>query len=133
MEWCLKLPYPPSINHYKKVGRIVKTKTGKLYQQRVDTNETKSFYFYTYMAAKKYMPAGWTQFSESETIKYFMKVYLYPPNNLRFDADNRLKVLCDGLVKAHVLKDDSQIHRLYVEKCSIVEGGEVIVRIQPYE
>jgi len=124
----LKLPFPPSLNHFKKIGGIVKTKTGKLYQQRINTNETKSFYFYVYRQAKLVMPPGWAEFSANAF--FFVKVYLYPPDNRKRDIDNSLKVLFDSLVKAQIISDDSKIHRLYVEKCHTIEQGQVIVRIQ---
>ncbi len=130
MIYELNLPWPPSVNHYKKVGRIVKTKTGKLYQQRKNTCHTEKFYFDTYILHKQSMPSEWVKFADSETISFDVRVYLYPPNSSRYDIDNNLKVLFDGLVRAKVIKDDSQITRLYVEKCNIIEHGKVIVRIQ---
>ncbi len=130
MEWCLKLPFPPSVNHYKKVGKLVKTKTGKIYQQRVNTNETTGFYYQVYMIAKMNMPPGWPEFIARDEIRYDLRVSLHSPNNKRYDIDNNLKVLLDGLVRAHVIKDDSQIFRLYVEKCDTIGSGEVIVRIK---
>jgi crossover junction endodeoxyribonuclease RusA len=126
----LDLPWPPSVNHYKKVGRIVKTKSGKLYQQRVNTNDTKKYYFDVYMLYKAVKHAEWLKFADSETISFDLRVYLYPPNESRYDIDNRLKVLFDSLTRAKVIKDDSQITRLYVEKCNIIEHGKVVVRIQ---
>ncbi len=130
MIYELSLPWPPSVNHYKKVGRIVKTKSGKLYQQRKNTCHTDKFYFDTYILHKQSMPSEWLKFANSETISFDLRVYLYPPNSSRYDIDNNLKVLFDGLVRAKVIKDDSQITRLYVEKCNIIEHGKVIVRIQ---
>lgn len=130
MIYELTLPWPPSVNHYKKVGRIVKTKTGKLYQQRKNTCHTDKFYFDTYILHKQSMPQEWLKFANSDTISFDLGVYLYPPNSSRYDIDNNLKVLLDGLVRAKVIKDDSQICRLYVEKCNIIEHGKVIVRIQ---
>ena len=129
-ELELILPWPPSVNHYKKVGRIVKTKTGKLYQQRKNTDETKTFYFLTYQQAKLQMPSEWLKFAISETISFEIDVDLHPPNKRLYDLDNRLKVLLDGLVHAHVIKDDSQITRLLVQKMDIIEHGKVIVRIR---
>lgn len=129
----LTLPWPPSVNNYKKVGRIVKTKSGKLYQQRVDTNETKKFYFDVYIIYKQLMPLEWLKFADSATISLDLCVSLHPPHALRYDADNCLKVLLDGLVRAHVIKDDSQITRLFVEKCHMIEGGRVVVRIEVIE
>jgi Holliday junction resolvase RusA-like endonuclease len=130
MIYELKLPWPPSVNHYKKVGRIVKTKSGKLYQQRKNTCHTDKFYFDTYILHKQSMPIEWVKFADSATISFDLRVYLYPPNSSRYDIDNNLKVLFDGLVRAKVIKDDSQITRLYVEKCHIIEHGQVVVRIQ---
>jgi crossover junction endodeoxyribonuclease RusA len=129
MEITLTLPWPPSVNHYKKIGRIVKTKTGKLYQQRVNSNETASFYYQVYMLCKKQIPIGWPKSVDSATISYELRVTLRPPDNKRYDIDNRLKVLLDGLVHAHVIHDDSQITRLYVEKCDIIAQGQTIVTI----
>ena len=128
MIYELKLPWPPSVNSYKKVGRIVKTKSGKLYQQRRNTVHTEKFYFDTYILSKKSMPPEWPKFDDSAI--FSVQVYAYPPDNKKRDLDNILKVLIDGLVRAHVIKDDSQISRLYVEKCEIIDGGQVIVRIQ---
>lgn len=131
MEFEIDLPWPPSVNHYKKVGRIVKTKTGKLYQQRKNTDETKKFYFDTYILYKHSMPSEWLKFASSDTISFEVRVYLYPPNTCRYDLDNRLKVLFDGLVRAKVIADDSQITRLFVEKMENIENGKVVVKIAP--
>jgi Holliday junction resolvase RusA-like endonuclease len=133
MDYELDLPWPPSVNHYKKVGRIVKTKTGKLYQQRKNTCHTDKFYFDTYILHKQSMPSEWLKFANSETIAFEVSVYLYPPNTSRYDIDNNLKVLFDGLVRAKVIKDDSQITRLHVQKMDNIQNGKVIVKISPLE
>jgi Holliday junction resolvase RusA-like endonuclease len=130
MELILNLPWPPSVNHYKKIGRIVKTKSGKLYQQRKDTDETKKFYFDTYILYKNTKPAEWLKIACSETISFEIYVDLHPPDSSRYDLDNRLKVLFDGLVRAKIIKDDSQITRLHVQKMNIIEHGQVTVRIK---
>lgn len=133
MIYELELPWPTSVNHYKKVGRIVKTKSGKLYQQRLNTIHTEKFYFDTYILHKQRMPPEWAKFAISETISFEVCVSLYPPNACRYDIDNRLKVLFDGLVRAKVIHDDSLITRLFVEKMENVENGKVIVKISPLE
>ena len=38
-------PWPPSVNHYKKVGQLITTKKGKTFQTRVNTQATKTFYY----------------------------------------------------------------------------------------
>lgn len=128
MELSLILPYPPSANHYKKVGRIVKTKTGKLYQQRKNTCHTEKFYFDVYILSKQILPSQWGKFDDSAI--FSVSIYVHHPDNKKRDLDNILKVLLDSLVRAHVIPDDANIHRLYVEKCNIIEHGKVIVRIQ---
>ncbi|HEX3767537.1 MAG TPA: RusA family crossover junction endodeoxyribonuclease [Puia sp.] len=127
----LELPYPPSVNHYKKAGRIVKTAAGKLYQQRVNTDETKTFYFQVYILTKKLIPAEWPKSCDKAT--FSLKIYVYPPDGKKRDLDNILKVLIDSLVRAHIIKDDSQVCRLYVEKCDIIKNGKVLVRIEEVE
>lgn len=130
MQLFLTLPWPPSLNHYKKVGAIVKTKNGKLYQQRINTIDTKKFYFDVYMIYKALNASEWVKFACSETISFSLMVSLHPPNASRYDIDNQLKVLLDSLTRAKVIKDDSLITRLYVEKCNIIHHGKVIVRLQ---
>jgi len=128
----LKLPFPPSTNHYKKVGALVKTKTGKMYQKRVNSRETVAFYYQVYMISKMNMPSEWLKFACSDEITFEVCVDLYPPNKRRYDLDNRLKVLLDSFVHAHIIKDDSQITRLVVEKMDNIEQGQVIVRIREF-
>lgn len=125
----LELPFPPSVNHYKKVGAIIKTKTGKLYQQRVNTNETKTFYYQVYIIAKQMVPASWKEMALCQKARFRFDVSLYPPNHYRYDVDNCLKTLLDGIVKAHVIYDDSQIHQLFIEKKEVVEKGIAKVKI----
>ena len=129
-ELELILPWPPSVNHYKKIGALIRTKSGKLYQRRVDTAETKSFYFQAYIIAKKVMHPEWLKLAQNDNISYQACVYLHPPHTTRYDIDNRLKVLLDGLVKAKVIKDDSQIAKLYIEKREPMQEGHCIVRLK---
>lgn len=131
-ELQLTLPWPPSVNHYKKAGRIIRTKSGRLYQQRVNTDKTKTFYFLVYQESRIQMPFEWAKFALSETISFEMEIDLHPPNKRLYDLDNRLKVLLDGLMHGHVIKDDSQITRLVVQKMDIIEHGKVIVRIREH-
>lgn len=130
-ELKLTLPWPPSVNNYKHVGALIKTKSGKLYQRRVNTPETTGFYYQCYRLAKKAMTLEWSPYATSKEFTFEVSIALYPPDNRRRDIDNVLKVLLDGLVHAHVMKDDSQIERLIVQKMGCIPLGQVIVDILP--
>lgn len=124
MELRLNLPWPPSVNSYKKIGRLTKTKTGKLYQQRVNTNETKTFYFQVWIKCKQLLPTPYTKED-----RLSVEVVLYPPSN-RFDIDNPIKVLLDSLTRAHVWPDDRQIYKLLIiKKPADPDDARVIVTI----
>lgn len=124
----LILPYPPSVNHYKTVGKIVTTQNGKKYQQRVDTSETKAFYYHVWIKIRESMALKRIETALISTID--MKVWLYPPDKRKRDIDNVIKPLLDSLVKGGLLQDDSQINRLLIERRSIIKQGRVIVRIE---
>lgn len=133
MEYKLELPWPPSLNSYKKIGAIVKTKSGKLYQKRKDTLQTKKFYFDTYILYKQNKCPEWLKFASCDTISFEVYIDLHPPVKIagkRWDLDNRLKVTLDAIVRAKVIKDDSQITLLHVQKMDNIENGKVIVRIR---
>ena len=129
----LRLPWPPSANSYKTIGRLVKTKSGKYYQQRRNSKETLAFYYLAYTQAKAQMPREALTFSADATIRVELTACLSPPLKTavkRWDLDNRAKVLIDGLMHAKILKDDSQIHKLTLEKMEPCEQGLVVVEIK---
>ncbi len=129
----ITLGFPPSVNAYKKIGKIVKTKTGKLYQQRVNTNETKIFYFEAYIKAKALKRPEGCLFCFREDARLEVHIDFYPPSlTYKWDLDNRLKVLCDSLMHARIIKDDSQIYCLVVQKKAMIAQGRTIVRIKEY-
>ena len=130
MECELELPWPPSVNHYKNIGRTVRTKSGKTYQQRVNSPETKMFYFRVWQKIRAAMALKPNWSGLESTIRYEVTVMLHPPHNRRYDVDNRLKVLLDSFVRGGLIKDDAQITRLVVEKMSMIPEGKVIVRIK---
>lgn len=123
----IELPYPPSVNNYKSVGRTIRTTKGKIYQQRVNTNETKMFYYEVWLAIKNLNAIKRIPMPIQSIIS--IEVYLHPPDKRKRDIDNVLKALIDSLVKGGLLQDDSQINKLLVEKREIVRGGKVILKI----
>lgn len=126
----MELPWPPSINHYKKSGRMVKTSTGKIYQQRIDTKETKLFYDESMIAiSSKRASNGFISFQDS-TISLTVTIDLYPPNKRRIDIDNRIKVLVDSLVRSNLILDDYLIDKLIVTRMDVCKGGKAIVTVE---
>lgn len=127
-ELILSLPWPPSDNKHKKGGRLTRTKTGKLYQPKVNTVETKRYYWEvccrikTHLAQKGVKSLG--------SAKIYVEVDAYPPDNLKRDITNILKVLCDSLHRGGLFDDDYQICRLLIQRMDIIEHGKVIVRIR---
>jgi crossover junction endodeoxyribonuclease RusA len=124
----LELPWPPSVNHYKIAGKLTTTKNGKTYQPRVNSQETLRYFFEVWMKIHRLRAREGLKSFDSATIS--MEIYLFAPDHRKRDIDNICKVLIDSLQKAGIYKDDSQIHRLYLEKREMFRGGKVLVRIK---
>jgi len=123
----LTLPYPPSVNHYKTIGRIQRTTTGKLYQTRINSNETKRYYFEVWFLVQHLKAKEGLISFDSATIS--VEVDVYPPDGRKRDLDGCLKVLLDSMQRAGLYNDDYQIARLLVQRKCIIKGGQIIVRI----
>jgi len=108
----LELPLPPSVNgYYRHVGpRVLISREGRAFRRRVCST----------LAALGVRPMEGPLALEIE---------VYPPDNRRRDIDNVQKALLDALQHGGAYHDDSQIVRLVIEKCSLVEGGRTLVRI----
>lgn len=122
----LVLPYPPSVNSYKKLGRLAVSKKGKFYQRNINTPETNAFYYQVFMLSRSQS----SKFIQDSTISLEVTIWVHPPDNRRSDIDNRIKVTLDSLHRAKVIPDDYQIARLIVERKNIIEHGQVVVRIK---
>lgn len=61
--------------------------------------------------------------------KLHVECDIYPPDNRRRDLDNAFKVIGDACTKAGVWKDDTQIHRLVLERMETVKHGLVAIRV----
>ena len=110
----LKLPYPPTVNHYygqrPKGGRFIKP-AGKAFRVEVKATamERKACNYLTGLI--------------------HLEIDAFPPDNRKRDLDNINKALLDALEEAGVFKDDSQIVKLTSTKHAPIEGGKVSVRI----
>lgn len=126
MEFTLKLPYPPSNNHYKRknknFGKISK-RTGKkiklfVLEPETDRYHREVWFRFRIQGGKKLL---------SKTIR--MEVLVYPPDRRKRDLDNVLKVLMDSLQKAEAYEDDFYIQELMLVRKEIIIGGELIVKL----
>jgi crossover junction endodeoxyribonuclease RusA len=124
----ITLPYPPSVNHYKTIGKIVRTKKGKIYQQRINSEDTKRFYYEVWCKIRSKNAIG----AFSATISLEVTIDLHPPDKRRRDIDNGIKIILDSLQRGGLISDDNQICRLLVTRMSIIKHGQIIVRIKPY-
>lgn len=121
----ITLPYPPTVNHFKRTGRILTTKSGKQYQPRVNTDATKRFYYEVWMLVRQ---SGLEGLGEA-TIS--LELDIYPPDKRKRDIDNVIKPTVDSLMRSGLFDDDSQIARLLVTRKVMISQGQIIVRIKP--
>ena len=111
----LTLPFPPSSNTlFATVGRRrVLSKRGREYVRAVGD-------------VVRLQPPGarfwWGALS--------LRLTLYPPDRRRRDIDNNLKVLLDSLVKAGVMRDDSQVDDLRVTRGPVSPPGSCVVVLE---
>ena len=122
----LTLPYPPSVNHYKVMGRLKQSQNGKIYREMVNSPETKRFYYEVFMLVRQKPPKSF----DSATISIDLDVC--PPDARKRDIDNVAKPVLDALQKAGLYNDDNQVSRLLIQRCPIISQGQIIVRISEY-
>ena len=108
----LKLPYPPSVNHYwGQVGsKKFLGKKGKEFREAV---------FLCSLNARQGVLNG----------RLEVKVYLYPPDKRKRDIDNVLKSLLDAMEHASIYENDSQIDKLCITRMEVAAGGYCEVTI----
>lgn len=109
----LRLPHPPSVNHY-----WVHTNTGKHYI----AGKGKQFRQDVFGIVREIR-------GTSQPIVGGVALYVdwYPPDARKRDIDNILKALLDALQYAGLYKDDNQIVRLSVTRYGPIKDGMVCV------
>ena len=113
MVYDLELPYPPSVNHYWRLGRgrVRISRSGRAFREAVGAA----------LAAAGVRPlAG----------PLSVQVEVFPPDATRRDLDNLQKALLDALAHGGAYEDDSQIESLSIEKRAVVPGGRTLVTIR---
>jgi len=109
----LRLPWPPSMNHYwRRVGnRTLISREGREYRERVISLCRQRAY-------------------ATMTGRLAVMLMASPPDRRRRDLDNLQKPLLDALEHAGVYANDSQIDLLITDRGEeVVAGGCVIVMI----
>jgi crossover junction endodeoxyribonuclease RusA len=112
----LRLPYPPSVNTlWRRRGRrYFLSKKGQLFRAAV----------FGALANMHYKPL------EGDVA---VEIEVAPPDRLRRDIDNIIKIILDSLQLAKVFHDDSQVSSLRVKRVPRGpqgSGGYSIVRIR---
>lgn len=109
----LRLPYPPSTNHYwlrNKNGGMRISPEGKAFRLGV---------LVAVRATKARKMAGMLS----------VGILSHPPDKRRRDIDNLLKATLDALQHAGLYADDNQISRLIIERGEPVKVGMLIVTV----
>ena len=118
------LPWPPSVNHY-----WVRTPKG------MTRSEAAKGYLHAVSAAlidqgHKDIAIGLKRGPHyAERLR--VQVIANPPDKRRRDLDNLGKAACDAMAHVGLYRDDSQIDDWHVIRGEIVQGGELIVSMEP--
>lgn len=112
----IRLPFPPSMNHYWRNlaingrSRTVISEQGRRFRAQVKD-----------IAWALHLPviAGPCEVS----------IAAYMPDKRRRDIDNLLKATLDALVHAAVIEDDSNIHDLRIIRAGHEPGGYLLVTV----
>lgn len=101
------MPFPPSINHY-----YIRTPKGVFINKAAN-----SFRNQVFLLSRKFIGC----FTANDRL--VVKVIFSAPNKRKFDLDNRLKGLLDGMQHAGIFPDDEQIDKLIVIRGEIIKNG----------
>jgi crossover junction endodeoxyribonuclease RusA len=116
MMIALKLPFPPSNNHYyvRARGKTIISERGRAYTESVKQCKREQLS------------------SESEALKCRLSIDLVvnAPDNRARDLDNMLKALLDSCTKAGIWLDDSQIDEINIVRGVSIKHGAVNLTIR---
>lgn len=114
MQKTIKLPWPPSVNHYLKI-------CGKSLRKTHAANKYINSVFYI-VRAQKIKSFGTSRLS--------VEIKAHPPDNRKRDLDNILKMIFDSLENADVFENDNQIDEIKIKREEKKKGGEIIVTLK---
>ncbi len=109
----IKLPYPPTVNHYYTVarGRKILSSNGRAYKAEAQVE--------LYRQGTQKAPEG----------PYSVWIQVRPPDRRKRDIDNLLKPVLDALTGYGAISDDSHVTDLRITKYEPIKGGELSVLI----
>ena len=112
----LELPMPPSANNYWRYvnGKVLKSKQARDYIKTIGD------LWMVYKAQKKAKAFG-----KDQRLQIYIQVF--PPNRIRRDLDNLLKVLMDSLENAGLFTNDEQIDDIRIMRMEIYPGGKMVI------
>ena len=116
----LKLPLPPTINHYYS-SKVIK-KNGK-YIPMIYVQDS------VHLFRKQVVEITCQVISEPLLGRIAINVVIHPKSNRTTDIDNHIKGLLDALTKAAVWTDDSQVDKITIERGRPINGGLCVIEI----
>ena len=122
----LTLPFPPTVNNYKRIGRLTRTKSGKIFQPRINSDATRRFYYEVWIKVKG------LQIESLGDSPISLEIDVYPPDKRKRDIDNIIKPTVDSLMNSGLFDDDYQISKLLVIRREVFSGGKIVVKIVTY-
>lgn len=113
---CVRLPWPPTLNHLYPTGRDGRrhlSKRGRQYHTAV---------------AQAVLPYALTAPGLLPLLgRLRVEVDAHPGDKRRRDLDNLPKIMSDALVDAGVMLDDAQVDEVRLRRQAIQRGGCVVV------
>ena len=109
----IRLPWPPTVNHYYTVarGRKILSKRGREYKK--------------WCAAELMLQKP----LRSRQGDVRVCINAYPPDKRRRDLDNLIKPVLDVLTECGLIEDDSLVVDLRIQRFNSVKGGKVEIMV----
>lgn len=113
----IKLPWPPTVNHYYTVvnGRKILSARGQYYKQRCGAEMLSQ------------------EVPKSRTGRYCVTIHAHPPDKRKRDLDNLLKPVLDALTEYGAIVDDSLVDDLRIQRFDQHKGGKLEVLVSNYQ
>lgn len=118
----LRLPWPPTSNHFHQPVRMGK------YVRLVTSKKAKDYKKEVVALVHEYLPN-----LEPRKNRLAACVSFFPPTRRKCDLPNFEKALFDGLCEAGVFEDDSQFDCILFIRGEVMKGGQVAVRISDFD